>query len=249
MSNTSPSADQSPPWVVDDADSAPSSQAPAKARQGATATPTSSSLGQTDELATDGDLSAWSAADIARLTEAKVFLAGEFLLWLWFTAETHGPMELASLQSSRQPVTIDLWVRDKIVFEASKLNAMKQSFTGGLPSQSPEVALALKSGKKVGELRLGVDVEGHGEFRFGLSSGDMALRSLKLPDIDDDLPEIDGGLYPVRIQQLELISDIFDRLFYQFLLQRTAPDWKDNLWKDLREWIQKRDSGSDGLLN
>lgn len=201
------------------------------------------------ELATDGDLSDWAAADIAKLTEAKLFLAGEFLLWLWYTAETSGPMELRALQSSREPIAIDLWVRDKIVFEASKLNAMKQSFTGGLPSQSPEVALALKSGKKVGELRLGVDVEGHGEFRFGLASGDMALRSLKLPDIDDDLPEIDGGLYPVRVQQLELISDIFDRLFYKFLLQRTAPDWKENLWKDLHTWIQSRDSGSDGFIN
>lgn len=201
------------------------------------------------ERATAGDSADQAAADFAKLAEAKLFLAGEFLLWLWYTAETSGPMELSSLHSARTAITIDVWVRDKIVFEASKLNAMKQSFTGGLPSQSPEVALALKSGKKVGELRLGVDVAGHGEFRFSLSSGDMAMRSLKLPDIDDDLPEIDGGLYPVRVQQLELISDIFDRLFYKFLKQRTAPDWKETLGKDLHAWIQSRDSGSDGFIN
>lgn len=184
------------------------------------------------------------------LPPPKLFLTREFLIWLWYESENH-KSGLTLKGKGKSKYKVNFWIEDKIIFEASAENSMRQTFLGGMPSKSAEVALALKSGKLVSELRLGIDVASFGIFYLCLNCKDLSLKSLKMPEMQaSDNQNLDDEIsYDLRLEQMVAISEIVDGLFEFFLTERLSSDWNSKKLKDITKWIHQRITGRNQLLN
>ncbi|MES2745810.1 MAG: hypothetical protein V4655_10315, partial [Bdellovibrionota bacterium] len=126
------------------------------------------------------------------LMQAKSFLAGDFLLWLWYFAESPAnPFDL-DLPEGKTPVK--LWVEDRLVLESHEHKGQVHTFKGGEPSRSLEAEFSLKSGKVVKELRLGLHIDPYGDFISVLSAKDLSPKSIYLPTHNGDGRSVSLGL-------------------------------------------------------
>ena len=133
--------------------------------------------------------------------KSKTFLGREFLTWLWFQAEANEtPFEITA--PSGEKTSFDLWIDDRVILESSGSKAHVHTLKGGDPSQSLEAAAALKSGKTVSEVKIGISVEGYGEFTCVLNYQDLSPRSIQLPDVIEE-EDLMNSISPLSVR-LEL---------------------------------------------
>lgn len=171
------------------------------------------------------------------LMQAKTFLSGDFLLWLWYFAESpKNPVEL-DLPQGKTPVK--LWVEDRLVLESHDNKGQVHTFKGGEPSRSLEAEFSLKSGKVVKELRLGMHVDPYGDFLSVLSAKDLSPKSVYLPSSNGEGAAASLGL-AFRLQMTDLYVSVLDALFLKFLEIRADERWRKNELPAIREWIQAR---------
>lgn len=172
------------------------------------------------------------------LMQAKSFLSGDFLLWLWYFAESpQNPVELDLPKEGR--TSVKLWVEDRIVLESHDNKAQVHTFKGGEPSRSLEAEFGLKSGKVVRELRLGFNVEPYGDFLSLLTAKDLSPKSVYLPSNTQGSSGPSLGL-GFRLQMTDLYLEVIDALFLKFLEIRADSSWREESLPAIREWIQKR---------
>jgi hypothetical protein len=192
--------------------------------------------------------------EISALSKAKGFLAREFLLWLWWRSEG-GQFEVSVRHpSGKGQLKGTIWIDDRIVLESPQGRIHEHIMKGGTPAQSIEAAAALSSGKTVSEIRLGLAVEGVGEFRAILDGDELTPRSLKLPDDDDARGDVErqtkklGMPLLVRLDHTRLFTGFIDKLFAVFLEERTSSEWTTKGVDGLRKWIKSlRTAASDSL--
>jgi hypothetical protein len=172
------------------------------------------------------------------LMQAKTFLAGDFLLWLWYFSESaQNPLEL---NLSRQGKTmVKLWVEDRLVLESHDNKAQVHTFKGGEPSRSLEAEFSLKSGKVVRELRLGIHIDPFGDFLSVLSAKDLSPKSIYLPNHTQEGAPAPLGL-AFRMQMTDVYLEALDGLFLKFLEIRADAQWRDRELPAIRQWIQAR---------
>lgn len=171
------------------------------------------------------------------LMQAKTFLAGDFLLWLWYFAESpNNPSDLDLPQGKTQ---VKLWVEDRLVLESHDNKGQIHTFKGGEPSRTLEAEFALKSGKVVKELRLGMHVDPFGDFISVLTAKDLSPKSIYLPSSNGDGPKASLGL-AFRLQMTDLYVSVLDALFLKFLDVRADKDWREKELPAIREWVQAR---------
>ena len=162
------------------------------------------------------------------ITASKPFFGQEFLTWLWFRSES-GEDQVNLTGSTGEEYVFDLWIDDRLILESSTARAHHHTIRGGDPSQSAEAATALLTGKSVKELKMGINVEGYGEYQAVLSGKDLAPRSLSLPDQEDASGEAIADpleLIQLRLEQMRVFLDILDGLFLQFISERTEDSWE-----------------------
>jgi hypothetical protein len=175
------------------------------------------------------------------MVRAKGFLGREFLTWLWYLAEEE--REPLKAESRHGALEFDVWLGDRLVLEAATGLALEHVIKGGDPSQSQEAYTALTNGKSVRELKLGITIQGYGDYTATLHCDDLNPRSLKLPQPDDDTAEEGAPReLPIvlRLQQTDAFLAALDGLFARFLQSRTAEGWEDGELKDIREWVRRR---------
>lgn len=178
------------------------------------------------------------------LMQAKAFLSGDFLLWLWYFAESpKNPVEL-DLPMGR--TTVKLWVEDRLVLESHDNKGQVHTFKGGEPSRSLEAEFSLKSGKIVKELRLGMHIDPWGDFLSVLSSKDLSPKSIYLPTSNGDGPNVSLGL-AFRLQMTDVYVAVLDALFLKFLDVRAHDAWRDKELPRIRTWIQERGQAETAL--
>ena len=172
------------------------------------------------------------------LMQAKAFLSGDFLLWLWYFAESpQNPLEIPLTREGKTGVK--LWVEDRIVLESHDNKAQTHTFKGGEPSRCLEAEFGLKSGKVVKELRLGFHIDPYGDFISLLTAKDLSPKSIYLPNHTQE-----GSLAPLglafRLQMTDLYLEVIDVLFLKFLEIRADSKWREQELPALRDWIQAR---------
>jgi len=172
------------------------------------------------------------------LMQAKSFLSGDFLLWLWYFAESaQNPLDI---ELSRLGKTlVKLWVEDRLVLESHDNKGQVHTFKGGEPSRSLEAEFSLKSGKVVKELRLGLHIDPYGDFISVLSAKDLSPKSIYLPNHTQEGAPASLGL-AYRIQMTDIFLEALDGLFLKFLAVRAETEWQDRELPAIREWIQAR---------
>jgi hypothetical protein len=178
---------------------------------------------------------------LTTIAHTKAFLGREFLTWLWYLAESQGKITLRS-QHFDQEFSIDLWTDDKLVLESPAGTAHESVFKGGDPGKSMEAAISLKSGKTAKELKLGMNIDGVGDFIATLNCQDLNPRGLLLPPEDEQASkEADGESRLLeRLYHTDVFLEIVDLLFARFLKNRSMANWGQKGLKDLREWIEKK---------
>ncbi len=161
------------------------------------------------------------------------FLAHEFLLWLWYQSDRN---------LSRFTVgdkTIDLWVDDKISFQATSEERIVNTFRGGAPSTTPEARLSILSGKAIEEMRMGMRLDEQ-EWSFGLKAadGEIEIRGLRAPTLIRE--GLDEMLYE-RVFLIEELTTILHTLFRRFFEDRRAPGWSETIVPSIMNWLLGQD--------
>jgi hypothetical protein len=182
--------------------------------------------------------------------KSKGFLGREFLTWLWFQSEKNTePFPLANPGSDKDYI-IDLWIDDRVTLEASSGTVHSHTLKGGDPSQSAEAATALMTGKTPRELKLGVTIQGWGEFICTLSGDTLSPRSVHLPEPGEaDGEAQDTSPLSFRLHALEALCEVIDGLFALYMDDRTEPERYAGFRSDLRSWIRSRPSGTTDLVH
>ncbi len=167
-------------------------------------------------------------------TGGKSFLGMEFLTWLWFASEQEAPPRLPD----GRPVGVV--IGERMVLGPGPGREGARITIRGPEADPPEARQALKRGKLVEVLRLGLELEGE-EFWLTLEARSLGVSSLKPPPT---MPEAEAGGDPRTdaagrlLERVALISQALEAvegLFTTFLRRRLQDPAA--LARGMRAWV------------
>jgi hypothetical protein len=169
-------------------------------------------------------------------TPILAHLASEFYIWLWWMSENHDGE--ISFSDEGDHVSIDLpggcefWIESRLAFREVEDLKPIAVFTGDNPSVTPEARAALRGGKAVQEVRLGIRFEDR-EYSSTLYGPAVMLKNTKLPQV---ISEGDEGVLFDRMYLIEELDKILGLLFQQFAQQRTSTKWAEEILPQVQRW-------------
>ena len=182
---------------------------------------------------------------LGTLTKTKAFLGKEFLAWLWFQAESRKEPFFLQRSKEKGDLSFHFWIDDRIFLQPFDKQGHENLLRGGDPSQSEEAATSLASGMVIKELKLGMNIQGVGDFTAVLNADDLNPKSLQVPgeqsgmwDSEEDIDQ--ATVILTRIHQMECFTDALDSMFTAFLSDRTNGDWDSKTLKAIRNWVTSR---------
>lgn len=166
--------------------------------------------------------------NIAELIDSRRFLGSEFLMWLWFKSECYdGLFEVAKHGQ------IEVIFDDRLTMESYLAETERNVLKGGSPAFSAEAKTALREGKRPTQARLRILKEGR-EWKFKFKAEDFDISTLKIPAL---LTERDDEKLYERMELVEEVERILDRLYNEFLVLRTSVAWEEIMVPKLNDWI------------
>lgn len=180
---------------------------------------------------------------LTQIIANKSFVGREFLTWLWCFIDEKSDEQLEIYpKGHRLPIIVRLWVDDRIVLDSKVGFGHRHLMRGGDPSSSPEASVALATGKTVVELKVGLNIEGVGDFSLVLNSSELSPRSIQLPGEDDLTKSEENAFLPAaqRIKQTSLLLQTIDHLFSTFINARVSDNWESDSEHGIKEWIADR---------
>ena len=175
---------------------------------------------------------------LIELNQNKLFINKDYLLWLWFIAENHKSISCLKTKDSKG-LKINIWIDNKIVFYDSLGQGHESHLKGGTPSHSLESTIALKNGKVIKEIRLGIQIDGVGEYTFSLQMNNLNPKNIILPSHSSNTENSEQDLIDLRLYQIEILYQILDEVFSQFLKERSSSNWKEKFLL-IKAWISSR---------
>jgi hypothetical protein len=187
--------------------------------------------------------------DLLELINQKAFLGQEFLTWLWYVSEEEEPPTLADGRS------VQVSLGDRLVLGPAQGAEGTRVTVKGQEVSLAEARQALRRGKLVEAMRLGLEMEGE-EYWLNLTAAELAISSLKLPPVapaEDILrPEPQGGIEPepegpspadgLVLERVALIGNTLDAvegLYKVFLARRLDEDKAAEMKQALRAWAEQ----------
>ena len=169
--------------------------------------------------------------DVLALLNEKFFLGQEFLTWLWYVSEREGVVELPD---GRQ---VEVMLGDKLVLGPAQGQEGTRVSVRGREASLAEARQALRRGKLVEGLRLGLMIDGE-EFWCTLGAAELGLSALKLPPTApaEGAPEGLDGLVLERVALIGAAMKALEGLLLVFLRGRLADEKGGQLWESLRDW-------------
>lgn len=160
----------------------------------------------------------------------KSFLGREFLTWLWFRTEEYGGVfELPGLG----PIGLAF---DKLLEFREEEFSTQVTIRSDAATRTPEAQVAIQTGKHLVKARL---VLGFGEenYEFTLDSETLDIQSLKVPKStgEDSMDRMFED-----VERMNLVAQIVQDLFGEFLKDRLAPEFEKNTASRIRGWIGDR---------
>lgn len=158
------------------------------------------------------------------------FLGREFLTWLLFRAFRDQAIQIDDKTvgvSFERAVTLDG------ENPAREMSAIKVDE----PAQSSEVMLSLKLGKKVSKARVILTVDGN-EFKTGIDSATLSLKSLKLPEVkaQEFIERLDE-----KMELTQCVEQAVWDLFVHFVRLRLDGDEWAREADEIARWIESDD--------
>lgn len=156
-------------------------------------------------------------------------LASEFYLWLWWASEARE--NLFDLGPDVGQVT--LWVDDRLAFRNANDLRATAVLTGEAPASTLEAKAALRGGKVLHELRIGMRRDEREHF-LTLSGPSMDVKQLKLPAFGEG----EEGLVYDRMFLYEEVCYVLAALFNEFAAVRVSEDWETTVVPQLATWCR-----------
>lgn len=171
--------------------------------------------------------------DLMNLLNEKVFLGQEFLTWLWHLCETEPAL---TLPDGRQ---VELMLGDRLLLGPAMGQEGTRVTVSGREASLAEARQALKRGKLVEALRLGIMLDGE-EYTLSLNAAELAVSGLKTPATApaEGGPEGMEGLVLERVALIEAAVRGLEGLFELFLRGRLADEAGGELWARMKAWAQ-----------
>ena len=175
--------------------------------------------------------------DVLALMNEKIFLGQEFLTWLWYVSEQEGSVQLADGRM------VDVLLGDRLVLGPMQGQEGTRVTVKGREASLAEARQALRRGKLVESLRLGLTIDGD-EYWLTLGADELVPKALKLPPTapGDGAPEGQEGLVLERVSLVDTTLRGLEGLLLVFLQQRLADEQGGELWARLKAWAAGRQS-------
>ena len=156
------------------------------------------------------------------------FLGNDFLLWLWWRWDTQG--DTISLPGGSD--VTGMFART-LALECPQGESGKGTITAEDPTQLPEAAQAIRSGKL--PRKAGLILVRHGvQYELMLQAESFAVGGAKI-QVDE---EAEGrGIMEDRIENLRVMKETLDLLFQAFCARRVGKEWSGDL-KQMRSWLK-----------
>jgi len=169
--------------------------------------------------------------DLNEILNSKVFLGQEFLTWLWHLSETEGGAELGELN------WVEVSLGERLVLGPAMGAEGARVTVSGHEASLAEAREALRQGKLVESLRLGLEIHGE-EYWLSLDAAELAVKSLKLPSAARMGEEPEGleGLVLERVAMIESTLKAMEGLLKMFLTTRLDAVEGPELCDALAEW-------------
>lgn len=175
--------------------------------------------------------------NLGELLEQKIFLGQEFLTWLWFLLESEGGAEIKDLG------WVELTLGERLVLGPAMGADGSRVTVSGAEGSLAEAREALRQGKLVEALRLGLEIHGE-EYALNLEAAELTVKSLKLPTTAGLGEEPEGleGLVLERVALLENTLKATEGLFSLFLAQRLDPEQGPTLRQAMGAWAAQEEA-------
>ena len=161
------------------------------------------------------------------------FLGREFLVWLWFRAETdRGLFDLGGKG------TAELWFDGKITLQSENDRGVETIICAGEASNMKEARFALAGDKEVVQATVKLLI-GDNQWSFVLDSTWMNFSTFKSPKIMQDRGEDPDGIFYEKIFLIEEAVSAMDEIYSSFIKQRISPEWADQERPVLVKWISE----------
>ena len=167
-------------------------------------------------------------ADKLRRTQ---FLGREFLTWLLFKSYRNDG--LIALGDDN----VEVYFERAVTLDGDNPAREMATIKVDEPTQSEEVRLSLKLGKKVSRARISIVIEGK-EYVTTIDSATLGLKSLRLPDVKDmDFAEI----MEETANLTDAVEDVIQGLFVTFVKMRLdETEWSHEA-EAISHWIDTDD--------
>ncbi|MCB2188926.1 MAG: hypothetical protein KQJ78_21100 [Deltaproteobacteria bacterium] len=170
--------------------------------------------------------------DVVEIINQKYFLGQEFLTWLWYFSEEEDFLELSTGKR------VAVMLGDRLVLGPAQGQEGTRVTVRGQEISLAEAREALRQGKLVESLRLGLAVDGE-EYLLNLRAADLGISALKLPPTAGT-EEGEEGQILERVALIEEVTAALDGLFAHFLMLRLA-DNGGPLAEGMAAWAQRED--------
>jgi hypothetical protein len=157
-------------------------------------------------------------------------LASEFYTWLWWQVEEQGIRQ----DLGGEVGVIDVWIDERLAFRAPGEGRVNVVLTGDNPSGSLEARAAIRGGKILDELQLGIRRDDR-EYRVTLRGAEMVITGAKLPTVVQD------GFDEVLFERMYLVQElqfILNGLYERFAAVRISQEWQSGVVQTITSWIE-----------
>ena len=156
-------------------------------------------------------------------------LASEFYLWLWWASEQRESM----FDLGADVGQVVVWVDDRLAFRNANDLRATAVLTGEAPAASLEAKAALRGGKVLHEVRIGIRRDDR-EHILTLSGPAMDVKQLKLPAFGEG----EDGVVFDRMFLYEEVCYVLSALFSEFSAVRVSNAWDDTVLPELVGWCR-----------
>jgi recombination associated protein RdgC len=173
--------------------------------------------------------------DLLELINQKAFLGQEYLTWLWYLSERDEPARLPDGRAVR------VVLGDRLTLGPAPGAEGARVAVRGQETSLAEARQALKRGKLVESLRLGLELDGE-EYWLTLNAAELGISSLKTPAVAQPAegagsPEAGReGLVLERVALIEEALAAVEGLFAAYLARRLDEAEGAELHRALVEW-------------
>ena len=161
------------------------------------------------------------------------FLGNEFLVWLWYRAETGRGVFDAGEKGSAE-----IMFDGKITLQSETERGMETITCAGETPDMKEARFALAEDKKVTQAAIKLDI-GDNQWSFVLDSTWMNFKTFKTPRVIQDRKEDPDGVFYEKMFLIEEAVSVMNKLYESFIKLRVSPEWEAEERPALIKWISQ----------